>query len=233
MNVAETMTREVITVEPDASILEAARLMLQHKISGLPVVDGAKNLVGIVTEGDFLRRRETGTQRHRPRWLEFIVGPGKLATEYTHTSGRRVGEVMTEEVYAATEDMPLEQAVHLMERHRIKRLPVTRGRALVGIVTRANILRTVVRLAHEAQPTSASDTEIRTKLLEELKKLPWAPPVSVAVKDGVVKLSGVLTDERQRTALRVAAENIPGVQNVVDDLIWFDPHSGMTFPPVP
>ena len=192
MIVAELMTEEVITIAPETSILEAARLMLQHKISGLPVVDAARNLVGIVTEGDFLRRQETGTQRHRPRWLEFIVGPGKLAAEYTHERGRKVGEVMTEEVYTATEDMPLEQAVHLMERHRIKRLPVTRGRTVVGIVTRANILRTVVRLAHEAQPASADDTGIRAKLVEEFKKMPWTPPVSVAVKDGVVKLSGVL-----------------------------------------
>lgn len=89
MNVAELMTEEVITIAPEASILEAARLMLQHNISGLPVVDAARNLVGIVTEGDFLRRQETGTQRHRPRWLEFIVGPGKLAAEYTHEADVR------------------------------------------------------------------------------------------------------------------------------------------------
>jgi osmotically-inducible protein OsmY len=101
------------------------------------------------------------------------------------------------------------------------------------MVTRANILRTVARLAHEARPASAGDTEIRKRLVEELNKLPWTPPVSVAVKDGVVKLSGVLTDERQRAALRVAAENIPGVKNVTDDLIWIDPQSGMTLPPVP
>lgn len=233
MNISEVMTRDVITVGMESSIIEAARLMLQNRISGLPVVDANKNLVGIVTEGDFLRRRETGTQRQRPRWLEFIVGPGKLASEYTHATGRRVDEVMSDAVYTATEDMPLEQAVHLMERYRIKRLPVVRGKALVGIVTRANILRTVARLAHEAQPTSASDAEIRTKLSDELKKLTWTPPVSVAVKDCVVKLSGVVTDERERTALRVVAENIPGVKKVVDDLIWLDPHSGMTMPPLP
>jgi CBS domain-containing protein len=221
------MTREVITIEPDASIMEAARLMLQHKISGLPVVDASRNLVGIVTEGDFLRRSETGTQRRRPRWLEFIIGPGKLATEYTHESGRKVREVMTEEVHTLTEDTPLEQAVHLMERHRVKRLPVVRGGQLVGMVTRANLVRAVVRLAHEAQPVSAADSDIRKRLGEELNKLPWAPSISVSVKDGVAKLSGVLTDERQRAALRVAAENVPGVKNVLDDLVWIDPYSGI------
>jgi CBS domain-containing protein len=227
MKVVEVMTREVITVDQNTSVLEAARLMLQHRISGLPVTDGAQSLVGIVTEGDFLRRRETGTQRKRPRWLEFIVGPGKLATEYVHESGRKVGEIMTTDVRVATEDMPLEQAVHLMERYKVKRLPVLRGKVLVGIITRANILRAVARLAHEAQPESIDDSQIRARLLNELEKLPWAPAISVAVKDGAVKLSGALLDERQRAALRVAAENVPGVRKVIDDLVWIDPDSGL------
>ena len=227
MKVGDIMAREVITVEPDASILEAARLMLQHKISGLPVVNASKDLVGVVTEGDFLRRRETGTEHHRPRWLEFVLGPGKLASEYTHESGLKVHEVMTEEVHTVTEDAPLDQAVHLMERYRVKRLPVVRGRQVVGIVTRSNLVRAVVRLAHEARPISAGDEDIRARLVGELKKLPWAPAIDVAVKDGVVKLSGVLLDERQRAALRVAAENIPGVKNVLDDLVWIDPYSGI------
>jgi len=227
MKVGDIMTREVITVEPDASILEAARLMLQHKIGGLPVVNSSKELVGVLTEGDFLRRRETGTEHHRPRWLEFILGPGKLASEYTHESGLKVHEVMTEEVHTVTEDAPLDQAVHLMERYRVKRLPVVRGRQVVGIVTRSNLVRAVVRMAHEARPISAGDEDIRARLVGELKKLPWAPAIDVAVKDGVVKLSGVLLDERQRAALRVAAENIPGVKNVLDDLVWIDPYSGI------
>jgi CBS-domain-containing membrane protein len=227
MKAADVMTREVRTIGPDATILEAGRLMLQHKVSGLPVVDAAGNMIGIVTEGDFLRRTETGTERRRPRWLEFIIGPGKLATEYTHASGRKVKEIMTEAVHTVSEDASLEQVVHLMERHRIKRLPVVRGRSLVGIVARANLLRAVMRLAHEAGPQSVTDADIRTRLLAALDKLPWAPAISVAVKDGVVQLTGVLTDERQRPALRVAAENIPGVKNVVDDLVWIDPQSGL------
>lgn len=227
MNVADIMTREVITIAPEASILEAARLMMQHRISGLPVVDSSRNLVGIVTEGDFLRRRETGTQHRRPRWLEFIVGPGKMAAEYTHESGRKVSEIMTVDVQTVVEDAPLEQAVDVMERNRIKRVPVVRGRALVGIVTRANLVRAVVRLAHEAQPASTSDVDIRNRVVDEVNKMSWAPSISIAVKDGIVKLSGVLIDERQRAALRVAAENVPGVKEVLDDLVWIDPYSGM------
>lgn len=227
MNVADIMTREVITIAPEASILEAARLMMQHRISGLPVVDPARNLVGIVTEGDFLRRRETGTLHRRPRWLEFIVGPGKMAAEYTHESGRKVSEIMTASVQTVAENAPLEQAVDVMERNRIKRVPVVRGRELVGIVTRANLVRAVVRLAHEAQPASTSDVDIRNRVVDEVNKMSWAPSISVAVKDGIVKLSGVLIDERQRAALRVAAENVPGVKDVLEDLVWIDPYSGM------
>jgi len=207
--------------------------MLQHNISGLPVVDDARNLVEIVTEGDFLRRQETGTQRHRPRWLEFIIGPGKLASEYTHASGRKIGEVMTEAVYTATEDMPLEQAVHLMERHRIKRVPVMRGKKVVGMVTRSNLMHAMVSLAR-AEPRSAKDDAgIREALRAEMQKESWAPVamVNAVVRDGVVELWGVIIDDRQRDALKVAAENIPGVKAVKDHLVWIEPTSGMVIEP--
>jgi CBS-domain-containing membrane protein len=227
MKAMDVMTRQVISVGPETSILEVARLMLQHRISGLPVVDATGNLVGIVTEGDFLRRTEIGTQRRRPRWLEFIVGPGRLAGEYAHTSGRKVDEVMTTEVRTVAEDTPLEEVVHLMERYRIKRLPVLRERNLVGIISRANLLRAVIRLAYEARSASVDDTVIRERLLGELKDAPWAPALTVAVKDGIVHLTGILSDERQRQALRIAAENIPGVKGVKDDLVWLDPSGGL------
>jgi CBS domain-containing protein len=235
MKASDVMTRDVISVEPDSSILQAARLMLQKHISGLPVIDGAGNLVGIVTEGDYLRRTETGTQRRRPRWIEFLIGPGKLADEYVHTSGRKVREVMTPSVYNVSEDSSLEQVALLMERHRIKRLPVMRGKAVVGIITRANLMRALINVSREVKPLSASDTEIRERLISELKKQPWAPVgmIDVLVKDGIVTLSGAITDERERQALRVAAENISGVQKVVDQLVWVEPISGMVVEPQP
>ncbi len=130
---------------------------------------------------------------------------------------------MTTEVQTVMEDTPLEEVVHLMERHRIKRLPVLRERDLVGIVTRANLFRAVIRLAYEAQPASVDDTAIRERLLGEIKNAAWAPTISVAVKDGIVQLTGFLSDERQRQALRVAAENTPGVKDVKDNLVWIDP----------
>src|SRR5512140_915990 len=119
MKASDIMTRDVVSVGPDSSVVEAVRLMLQHKISGLPVIDASGALVGVVTEGDFLRRAETGTQRKRARWIEFLVGPGKLASEYVQSSGRKVNEVMTPDVQTVSEDAPLEKIVHAMERYRV------------------------------------------------------------------------------------------------------------------
>lgn len=229
MNASDIMTTNVVSVTPDSSILHAARLMLQKNISGLPVVTSAGELVGMITEGDFLRRAETATQRHRSRWIEFLLGPGKLAEDYVRSSGRKVQEVMTPEVLTVAETAPLQEIVQLMERHRIKRVPVVRGGRVIGMISRANLLRAVVKLSQAAESITPADKEIRDRLLAELKKQPWAPIalIDVGVKDGVVKLSGALTDEREREALRVAAENIPGVKKVVDDLVWIEPVSGM------
>src|SRR5215475_6221193 len=136
MKAKDVMTSPVISVGPDDSVSQAARIMLQRHISGLPVIDQEGRLVGIVTEGDFLRRVETGTQRQRPRWLQFLTGPGRLADEYVRSTSRRVEDVMTQPVHAIDEDMPLSDIVELMERRRVKRLPVLRDRKLVGIVSR-------------------------------------------------------------------------------------------------
>jgi CBS-domain-containing membrane protein len=233
MNAADVMTRGVITVGPDSSVLEAVQLMLQHRISGLPVVDKKGELLGIVSEGDLLRRTETGTQRRRPRWLEFLIGPGKLADEYVHASGRKVNEVMTPNVTTAAEDTPLEQIVELMERHQIKRVPVMRGREVVGIVTRANLLRALAGVAREVPRSATNDAAIRERLLAELGKQPWAPiaQLNILVRNGVVQLWGTIFDERQREAIRVAAENILGVKAVEDHLVWVEPTSGMVILP--
>src|SRR5262249_39020345 len=146
MRAHQIMTKKVITVRPESSIVDAARLMLEHHISGLPVVDNSARLVGILSEGDFLRRSEIGTQRRRPRWLQFFVGPGRAANEFVHQSGRKVEEIMACQPVTVTEDTQLEELVTLMEKYDIKRLPVMRGDKLVGIVTRANLLQAVASL---------------------------------------------------------------------------------------
>ena len=229
MKVHDIMSPRVISVAPDASILEAIRLMLQNHISGLPVIDESGALVGVVTEGDFLRRAETGTERKRSRWLEFLVGPSRLADEYVHTHSRTVKDVMTTEAVTIAEDAALEEAVQLMESRRIKRLPVVRDGQVVGIVSRANLLHALVSLAAAAPPPAKTDVAIREALLAEFEKLTWAPAALVdpVVKDGVVELWGTITEEAQREALKVCARNIPGVKSVVSHLTWIEPMSGM------
>ena len=228
MNASDVMTREILSVRPDTTVAEAIRTMLDNRISGLPVIDEAGRLAGVLTEGDLLRRGETGTERQRSRWLEILMGPGRLAGEYVRTHGRKIGEVMTRDVVSVTLDTPLKEVVELMERHRIKRVPVLDGEVLVGILSRADLLRALLGALQEEESPATNDGEIRERILGELAKAAWMPRdgIAITVENGVVDLNGVILDEKEREALRVAAENVPGVRAVEDHLVWVEPVSG-------
>lgn len=224
----QIMTRPVITVAPETTIVEAANTMLQKHVSGLPVVNAAGKLVGIISEGDFLRRSEIGTQRRRGQFLRFILGSGREANDFVREHGRRVAEIMTPEPLTITEDTTLEEIVELMEKNNVKRLPVIRDNKVVGIVSRANLLQAVAGLARQVPDPTADDDHIRNRIIDALEKNDWCPfGLSVIVRDGIVHLSGVITDERSRHATIVAAENVTGVKKVHDDLCWVDTMSGM------
>jgi CBS domain-containing protein len=228
MRAHQIMTRRVITVSPDTTIVDAANTMLTHRISGLPVIDAAGKLVGIVSEGDFIRRIEIGTQRKRARWLKVLLGTGREASDFIHERGRKVGEIMTPEPLTVSEDTSLEDVVALMEKHDIKRLPVMRGDQIVGIVTRSNLLQAVAGLAREIPDPTADDDHIRDRIMTSIEASAWCPfGLSVIVRDGAVHLSGAIIDERARQAAVVAAENIAGVKEVHDHLCWVDPMSGL------
>ena len=232
MRAHQIMTRKVITVKADTSAPDAANLMLQHHISGLPVVDGTGRLIGMVSEGDFVRRSEIGTQRPRIRWLEFLMGAaGKVAQDYVREHGRKVGEMMTEDdLCTATEDMPLAELVRSMERRNVKRIPVVRGNTLVGIVTRSDLLRAVASLARDVPDPTVDDDHVRDRVIASIEKNEWQPArLGVTVRDGIVHLSGMITDERFRQAIIVAAENVSGVKLVHDHLYLFDTISGLSF----
>jgi CBS domain-containing protein len=232
MRAHQIMTRKVTTVKADTPILDAANLMLKQHISGLPVVDEAGKLIGIVSEGDFIRRIELGTQRPRIRWLEFLMGAaGKVAVDFVREHGRKVGEIMTcDELCTVTEDMPLETLVRLMERHNVKRVPVVRGDTLIGIVTRSDLLRAVASFARDVPDPTADDDHIRNRVIASIEKNDWQPmQLGVTVRDGIVHLSGMITDERFRQAAIVAAENVSGVKLVHDHLYFFDATSGLSF----
>jgi len=232
MKASEIMALSVYTVKPDTSVRDAARLMIEQGISGLPVVDAAGQLVGIVTEGDFLRRAETGTERRRPRWLEIVVGPGRLASDYVHSHGRKVDEIMSRDVITVSPDAPLQDVVRIMERHRIKRVPVVGNGVVVGIVSRANLVQALSSLAEEALPSQPKDEAMRDRIMAELKNQEWAPRsmVNVIVRGGIAELWGTILNEKERAAIRVVAENVPGIVGVQDHLVWVEPISGMAFP---
>jgi CBS domain-containing protein len=232
MKAADLLTSLVVTVTPDATIEYAAQLMLQHRISGLPVTDSDGAVLGIVTESDLLRRAETGTDKRHARWVSLLIGPGRLAQEYVHTHGRKVGEVMTERVFTVTPETPLADLVALMETKHVKRVPVVDQGRLVGIVSRADVMAALVGLLSEKPAGSVTDSDIRNQILAEIDRQPWGPrdSVDVIVTNGVVVLKGTIPDERERAALCVAAENVPGVKAVHDRLVWIDSVSGIVIP---
>ncbi len=232
MNARDIMTTSVVTVTPETSIEEAARLMLDRRISGLPVISGDGMVVGIVTEGDLLRRTEVGTEHHRSTWYGLLFGPGRLAQDYARARARKVGEVMTTSMISAAPETPLSEVVRLMEAHRVKRLPVIERGRLVGIISRANLVGALAEFLAGQHDQALSDDEIRRAVLAEIDRQPWGPRESVTVKvsGGVVELDGAIIDERERVALRVAAENLPGVKSVVDHLVWVEPLSGAVIP---
>lgn len=219
MRTDQIMTRKVITVDPETSIVEAADTMLRYHIGGLPVVNTAHKLVGIISEGDFIRRAEIGTQRKRGRWLQFLAGPSQTASEFVRERGRKVREIMTPDPVTVAEDTPLEDVVRLIEQHNVKRLPVMRGDQLVGVVTRTNLLQAVATLARDAPGPTANDDQIRSAILDAIDGAAWSPcRLNVIVRDGIAYLSGIIADENCRQATIVAAETVSGVKQVQDQL---------------
>ena len=217
MRARDVMVRAVVTTSPDSTVEQLARLMINLRISGVPVMDKEGRLVGMVTEGDLLRRVEIGTGRHRPRWSEPFSSNSRLAADYVKSHAKRVADIMTREVVSVDETATLGEIADLLETKRIKRVPVVHDSKIVGIVSRADLLQVLasggIKTADEER-----DRAIRDRLLAELREQKWADTSEgrVVVTDGVVHFWGIVGSEDDRRALRVAAENIPGVRGVED-----------------
>jgi CBS domain-containing protein len=233
MNAAEIMARDVLTVTPETRLDVAIGLMIQHRISGLPVVDEKGALVGVMTESDLLRRAETGTgKRHRSRLREFLTSPGHDAAEYVRSHSRMVCDLMSDEVIVAREDSTLDEIIDLMEHHHVRRVPIVRDGHLVGIVSRADLVAELARKLKALPPAGTDDSTVQRGIADELaaNHLLQATNITIQVQDGVVTLDGILFDERLRGALIVAAQNVPGVKSVVDQMVWVEPSTGMSLP---
>jgi CBS domain-containing protein len=233
MRAIDVMARDVVTATPEMTVQAVAQLMINHRISGIPIVDADRQLLGIVTEGDLLRRVETGTERQRSRWSEWFSPNSRLAAEYTKSHARRVADAMAGEVTSVGEFATLSEIADLMEVRRIKRVPVLRDGKLIGIVSRADLLKV---LASNGANTSDEerDRTIRSRLFAELRDQRWSHhnESDIVVSDGVVHFWGVVGSEEERRALRVAGENIVGVRGVEDHTISGPLRPGPLFPVV-
>jgi CBS domain-containing protein len=229
MKCAQIMTRKVITVVPSDPLELAAQRMLEHHISGLPVVDTQGFPIGMVTEGDLLKRAEIGTAPRLSSWNALRLGPARLAERYVQTHGRSVEQIMTRGAVTATEQTSLAAVVALMESRNIRRIPITREGRLVGIVSRTDLLHALAQLLPAERSAAASDAAIRSAILREVKGQPWAPRdmVAIRVANGTVELNGLVTSPAQRDALRVVAQNTVGVKKVVGDLVWVEADTGL------
>lgn len=227
MHAIHVMTRDVVAVTPHTTIEEAAKIMLRMHISGLPVIDDTGNLVGVVSESDFLRRSEIGTGRNHAAWLKFFMGPGRAAAEFIHERGRKVEDVMTRKVITVREETSLADIVALMEKHDIKRVPVMRGKSTIGIVTRSNLLQAMASLAHEIPDPTADDEHICQRVTRAVDATDWRPiGFRVTCRRGIVQLHGLITTDEARRATIIAAENTNGVKEVHDHLCLVDTYSG-------
>lgn len=226
MKAADIMTTKVVTVAADATAQEAAAQMLRHRVSALPVVDQLGKLIGIVSEGDLMRRGELGTERERSWWLELLTSNRTLATDYAKAHGRKVSEVMSRKLIAAKPETPINDIALLLEQHAIKRVPIVDNGKLVGIVARANLVQALAGLnVTTPEKQAGKDSEIREEVLARLSGAPWRPwLLNVTVHDGVAELWGIANSGDEKTAAGVAVENAPGVVKVNNHII-VRPHS--------
>ena len=223
MRAFQIMTRNVVTVSPETTIIDAAKAMLQHHVSGLPVVEAGGKLVGMVSDGDFIRRAEIGTERRHGRWLSRLAGRQQIASDFVRAHARKVGDIMTPNPATVAEDTPLEQVVQVMEANNVKRLPVINGDRLVGIVTYTDFVQAVASLAHDIPSPTANDDRICEQVMAAIDKAALHPcRFTVAVRSGVVHLNGVAGNEKMRKTAIIAAESVPGVTTVHDHL-WIHP----------
>ena len=221
MRAIDVMVHDVATVRPDTDVADATKLLAEHDVSALPVLDQDGNLIGMLSEADLIHRAEIGTEKHRPWWLEAVTGATTLAEEFAKSHGKKVGEVMTAGVISVTEETPLSEIAALFERKHIKRVPVVKDGKLIGIVSRANLIQALASVVGRVDQHDETDRQIRLDLLSRLKDQRWTGfgDRNITVGNGVVHLWGLVGSEEERQALLALAESVRGVSRVSDEMI--------------
>jgi CBS domain-containing protein len=231
MKARDVMTPNVITVNQDSDVTTIAKLLVERRISAVPVVDKDGKLVGIVSEGDLLHRAEEGTEEHRSWWLSLFDSPDVAARAYAKSHGRHASEIMTNKIVSVSEDTPVAEIAGLLEKNHIKRVPVLRDGKPVGIVSRANLVQALATRQEKAVSAVAEDDRvIRDHLIETLRNESWANAgtVNIVVENGEVNLWGMVDSEDTRNAIHVAIENTPGVKSIADHM-GMAPHPGVGY----
>jgi CBS domain-containing protein len=217
MQAQDVMTTKVVAVAPDTPITEIAKLLLERQISAVPVVSDDRQLLGIVSEGDLTHGLgQEGAKRSW--WLDLLASPQTRAEAYLKGQGRLAWDVMTRSVISVTPDTPLPEIARLLEARRIKRVPVLRDGELVGIVSRADLLR---GFALQPSPdASADDRALRERLTAEFERsgLTSRSYINIVVRDGAVHLWGIVPAREEAKAMQLAAEQVPGVASVESHL---------------
>jgi len=218
MQAKDVMTVPVVSVTPDTKVGEIARLLLTRGISAVPVLGGDGQLEGIVSEGDLVRRPESGTERRPPWWLALFSDQDEQARDYAKSHGRRAADVMTRNVVSVDKNATLASIATLLEKHRIKRVPVIRDGRVVGIVSRANLLQGLA--AHSpVAPAALGDEALRARVLDEIKRAGVNPVfLNVVVYAGAVHLWGGVRSAEQHHAARLAAQTVAGAR--IEDHLW-------------
>lgn len=222
MKASDIMVSNVVTVTANAEVQEVAKILLANRISAVPVVDKLGKLVGIISEGDLIRRAEIGTERPRSWWLDALSTNRELASEFVRTHSRRTQDLMTTEVITAKPDASLAEIAALLEKNGIKRVPIVDGGKIVGIVSRANLVQALASTTQGTVPrTSEGDAALRGRVIARLQEASRVRPslLNIIVHDGTVELWGTVDSEVERNATRVAAEVTPGVRAVNDNLV--------------
>ncbi|MGO9674086.1 MAG: CBS domain-containing protein [Methylocella sp.] len=224
MNASDVMVREVATVGPDDDIATAVRLLVGHDISAVPVVDADRHVLGMLSEADLLHREEDGTLKRGQWWVEALTPSSALALDYAKSHGRRVAEVMSDKVISAREETPLSEIANILEKHRIKRVPILKDGKLVGIVSRSNLIQALASAEAGLRPPAVdaeADRDIRNAILAQLADQPWTDfgERNVVVSDKVVHLWGLVGSPEEHKALLALAEGVPGVRKIVDEMI--------------
>lgn len=221
MKAKDIMTSPVINAGPETSVAEIATLLLERRISAVPVIEHGR-LIGMVSEADLLHRHEIGTDQAAPGpWWLRLFKQGASPADYVRTHARQARDIMTREVVTVEEDATLGDIAALLETRGVKRVPVMRGNDVVGIVSRADLVRALAEGARVPARPSRDDDAIHDRLLAELGRQPWWRSLysSVSVSEGVVHFWGATENDADRDAVRVAAENVPGVRGIEDHRI--------------